>query len=135
MAESTTSTQSPKESPENNVTTSSSEPPTQQPSSTAPQHSRKEWKRSTNYEQEMFWFLNFFYCFYFPYTCRCDPLTEEDVPVIAEKDTTKKNYETLNKVWSPRIREYEKNKRQYDQDKLANPECVISLTFPSSLLI
>ena len=96
-------------------------------------HSKSEWIRSTNYEDKFFWFMNFFYCFYFPYICRIDPLTEEDVPVIAEHDQTEKNSQILKKSWQPKFEEYEKNRKQYLEFKAKDSKFLLQVFLLLSL--
>ena len=84
----------------------------------------KEWIRAKNYEESMPFIANFFYCFYFYYICKVDPITEVDIPTIAKKDETMKNTEDLRKNWEPVCSKYLEEYKQFEQEKKNNPEFV-----------
>ena len=84
----------------------------------------KELVRTKNYEESMPFLCNFFYCFYFYFICKIDPITEVDIPKIAKKDATKINTDNLRENWDPACRKYLADLKEYDNAKKENPEFV-----------
>ena len=111
--------------PVESVSTSTTAAPVAAPAESATDQSnsrKKQWIRSTNYEERMWWCCNLFYCFYFPYICKIDAITEEDVPVIAEQDKTEINAAKFKSKWDPAYKEYTQRREQYLKAKYENPK-------------
>ena len=74
-------------------------------------------RRVENYEQKNSFFSNLFYCFFYPYVCRLQPITDEDIPDVSYEDSTKVTTEKLVKEWNGQLSEYYRRCAEYDKGK------------------
>ena len=145
---------SPGTHPVEQPSSSTTEQKSVQSSNQSNEQKQSEWIRSKNWEEASPFICNLFFCFYFPFICRIDPLTEDDVPVVAETDKSERSTEILRKKWQPLYQEFVngiKNAQEYacfllslsslflsDTSKQPQPPSLIKATasaFVSPLLI
>lgn len=64
--------------------------------------------KKKNLESSCNWFLNIFFCFFFPFVCRRKPLSDEDIYEVDQNDSCEKNGKLMEKKWKAECQEYEK---------------------------
>ena len=89
----------------------------------------EQWTRSINLEQRSPCFCNIFFCFYFAYICRIQPISEEDVPVIAQSDNAADNTDILRSKWQPLYDAYDKEMLEFTTNTGFARICSISKRF------
>lgn len=100
-----------------------------QPKDEPPQAPKKEVKRKPNAEYNSFFFFNIWYCFYFRFVCRCDPIRDEDIYDINPDNRTDLVTDRTQKYWEKKFKEYDEERKEYEKEKSSNPEfAVIFLT-------
>ena len=62
--------------------------------------------RTRNTEEHSFWFFNLFYCFYFPYICRCSSIYDRDVPIVSKEDRCAAQSQKLARTYKPVFESY-----------------------------
>ena len=84
---------------------------------TSEQLETHEIKRSIALEQRFPFILNLFYCFMFPYICRCSPILDEDMPQVMTVNSGDTVMAKVEPLWTKAHEQYRKDKIEYDQKK------------------
>lgn len=72
-----------------------------------------EGKKKKNLESSCNWFLNVFFCFFFPFVCRISPINDEDIYEVDKNDACEKNGKAMEKRWKKQCRIYEEKLESY----------------------
>ena len=97
-------------------------------------HKLHEVKRHSNEEETHPFIANLFFCYLFPYICRCTPVTDPDIPAARPYDATKDATKKLKSKWQPEYEQFAERRRKYEEKIKQNPGYPIPhysvITFP-----
>ena len=90
-----------------------------------PHRKLHEIKRHVNEEDTHPLLANLFFCYFFPYICRCTPVTDPDIPDARKSDDTKEATRKLKARWQPEYEEFAQRRRKYEEQVKDNPRYII----------
>lgn len=83
---------------------------------------KKEIQRKPNAEYNSFFLSNIWFCFYFRFVCRCSPIQDEDIYDINPDNKTDLATDRITRFWNKVFKEYDDKRKDYESEKLKNPE-------------
>ncbi|KAK2950278.1 Multidrug resistance-associated protein [Blattamonas nauphoetae] len=86
-----------------------------------PSSGKTEIKRKVNLEEKHNCFFNLFFCFYFPFICRCSPVGDSDIWECDSKDKAGYNIGRAEKQWDKPSAKYLAEAKEYEAEKTADP--------------
>ena len=66
-----------------------------------------EYRREQPLEEKHNFFQNLFLCFIVPFVCRCEPVTDRDMPATMQKDRSYNVMRTLSPKWRQTFLKYQ----------------------------
>lgn len=83
---------------------------------------RKEIHRKPNGEYHSLLIFNIWYCFFFRFVCRCDPIQDEDIYDVNPENRTDYVTDKGDKYWNKVYKEYDEKRKKYEDEKKKNPK-------------
>ncbi|KAK2945606.1 Multidrug resistance-associated protein [Blattamonas nauphoetae] len=73
-----------------------------------------EFKRAKNAEEAHPLIANLFFCFYFPFICRCSPIRDQDIYECHSLDKAERNIARAEKYWDKPAEEYLTKRKEFE---------------------